>query len=231
MDTMHYGRPLQFGTFITPANDPPEQPVRLAQFAEQVGFDLVTFQDHPYQPRFHDTWTLLTWVAAQTERVHLAHNVLNLPLQRTPVVLARASASLDLLSGGRFDLSVGAGGFVDAITSVGGPQRTLGEHVDALAEAIPIIRSTWDADARERFVAAGEHYRVDGAKRGPAPAHDIPIWIGALKPRMLRLIGRLGDGWLPSLAYLGPGSTPARPPSSTRPRGGPDATPPRSAAC
>lgn len=202
---MHYGRPLQFGTFITPANDPPEQPVRLAQFAEAVGFDLVTFQDHPYQPRFHDTWTLLTWVAAQTERVHLAHNVLNLPLQRTPVVLARAAASLDLLSGGRFELSVGAGGFVDAITAVGGPERTLGGHVDALAEAIPIIRSTWDADARDRFVVDGEHYRVDGAKRGPAPAHDIPIWIGALKPRMLRLIGRLGDGWLPSLAYLGPG--------------------------
>jgi hypothetical protein len=48
----------------------------------------------------------------------------------------------------------------------------------------------------------GEHYRVVGAKRGPEPAHDIPIWLGALKPRMLRLIGRKADGWLPSLQYL-----------------------------
>src|SRR6478752_7844567 len=100
---MHYGRPLQFGTFITPSNDPPETPVRLAQVAEAAGFDLVTFQDHPYQPRFHDTWTLLTWVAASTERIRVAGNVLNVPLQREPAVLARAAASLDLLSDGRFE--------------------------------------------------------------------------------------------------------------------------------
>jgi alkanesulfonate monooxygenase SsuD/methylene tetrahydromethanopterin reductase-like flavin-dependent oxidoreductase (luciferase family)/FAD/FMN-containing dehydrogenase len=202
---MHYGRDLQFGTFITPANDPPHAPVRLAQLAEAAGYDLVTFQDHPYQPRFHDTWTLLTWVAASTERIHIAGNVLNLPLQRQPAVLARASASLDLLSGGRFDLALGAGGFWDAIEAIGGRKLTPGQGVEALAEAIEIIRGTWDVDERSRFAVEGEYYRVDGAKRGPAPAHDIPIWIGALKPRMLRLIGRLGDGWLPSLAYLQPG--------------------------
>jgi hypothetical protein len=49
---------------------------------------------------------------------------------------------------------------------------------------------------------AGEQYRVWGAKRGPQPAHDISIWIGARKPRMLRLIGEKADGWLPSLFYL-----------------------------
>ncbi|WP_308798317.1 LLM class flavin-dependent oxidoreductase [Agromyces silvae] len=199
---MHYGRPLQFGTFITPSNDPPQVPVQLAQVAEAAGFDLVTFQDHPYQPRFHDTWTLLTWVAASTERIRVAGNVLNVPLQREPAVLARAAASLDLLSDGRFELSLGAGGFWDAIEAIGGRRLTPGQAVDALAEAIEIIRGTWDAGNRERFVVDGEYYRVDGAKRGPAPAHDIPIWIGALKPRMLRLIGRVGDGWLPSLAYV-----------------------------
>ena len=68
---MHYGHELQFGTFITPKNDPPQAAVRLAELAEASGYDLVTFQDHPYQPRFHDTSTLLTWVAARTERVHL----------------------------------------------------------------------------------------------------------------------------------------------------------------
>src|SRR6187431_3225142 len=100
-----YGHPLQFGSFITPTNAPPQQAVQLAQLSEQLGFDLVTFQDHPYQPTFHDTWTLMTWVAAKTSSIRVAANVLNLPL-RPPAVLARASASLDLLSDGRFELAL-----------------------------------------------------------------------------------------------------------------------------
>lgn len=201
---MHYGHEPQFGTFITPLNDPPHQAVRLAQLSEASGYDLVTFQDHPYQPRFHDTSTLLAWVAAQTERIHLAANVANLPL-RQPAVLARATASLDLLSGGRFELGLGAGGFWDAIEAMGGRRLTPGQAVEALSEAIDIIRGVWDQGDRARFEVDGAYYHVRGAKRGPAPAHNIPIWIGALKPRMLRLIGRKGDGWLPSLAYLKPG--------------------------
>ncbi|QTX05968.1 LLM class flavin-dependent oxidoreductase [Agromyces archimandritae] len=195
---------LQFGTFITPRNDPPQAPVRLAELAEQAGFDLVTFQDHPYQPAFHDTSTLLTWVAARTERIHVAANVTNLPL-RPPAVLARAAASLDLLSGGRFALGIGAGGFWDPIAAMGGRRLTPGQSVDALAEAIGVIRGVWDVEDRSRFVVDGEHYRIDGAKRGPAPAHNIPIWVGGYKPRMLRLIGRLADGWMPSLGYMQPG--------------------------
>jgi alkanesulfonate monooxygenase SsuD/methylene tetrahydromethanopterin reductase-like flavin-dependent oxidoreductase (luciferase family) len=91
-------------------NAPATRPVELAVLSERVGLDLVTFQDHPYQAAFHDTWTLLTWVAARTERIQLSGNVLNLPL-RPPAVLARAAASLDLLSGGRVGLGLGAGGF------------------------------------------------------------------------------------------------------------------------
>ena len=196
-----YGHDLAFGTFITPQNQRPHDVVALAQLSEQAGLDLVTFQDHPYQPAFLDTWTLLSWVAAQTERVRVAANVLNLPL-RPPAVLARAAASLDLLSGGRFELGLGAGAFWDAIESNGGPRRTPGESVTALDEAIDIIRAIWDPSERRGVYVDGEHYRVRGAKRGPEPAHEIAIWLGALKPRMLRLIGRKADGWLPSLAYL-----------------------------
>src|SRR6201993_2369305 len=105
-----YGHQLRFGSFIAPVNPPASQPVRLAVLSEQLGLDLVTFQDHPYQPSFLDTWTLLSWVAAQTERVALSGNVVTLPL-RQPAVLARAAASLDLLSGGRVSLGIGAGGF------------------------------------------------------------------------------------------------------------------------
>ncbi len=196
-----YGHPLRFGTFITPTAARPEVPVALAQLSERLGYDLVTFQDHPYQPAFLDTWTLLSWVAARTERVHVAANVHNLPL-RPPAVLARSAASLDRLSGGRFELSLGAGGFAEAIAAMGGPELTPGQGIDALAEAIPLIRALWDVDDRTPLRIDGEHYRLNGAKRGPEPAHDIPIHVGAYKPRMLRLVGRLADGWLPSLPYL-----------------------------
>ena len=199
-----YGHPLLFGTFITPTSTTPTVPVELAMLSESLGFDLVTFQDHPYQPGFLDTWTLMAWVAARTSTIQVSANVLNLPL-RPPAVVARAAASLDLLSGGRFDLGLGAGAFWDAIEAMGGRRLTAGQGVDALSEAIDVIRGIWDADERAPLRLAGEYYPVNGAKRGPSAAHDIPIWLGALKPRMLRLIGRKADGWLPSLAYLKPG--------------------------
>jgi alkanesulfonate monooxygenase SsuD/methylene tetrahydromethanopterin reductase-like flavin-dependent oxidoreductase (luciferase family)/hemerythrin-like domain-containing protein len=199
-----YGHELAFGAFLTPSSQRPAEVVDLARLAEQAGLDLVTFQDHPYQPAFLDTWTLMSYVAARTQRVHLAGNVLNLPL-RNPAVLARSVASLDLLSGGRTELGIGAGGFTEAIAAMGGRRLAPGEAVDALAEAIGVIRQIWDVSARGGVRADGTYYQVSGAKRGPAPAHPVSIWVGAYKPRMLRLTGRLADGWLPSLGYIEPG--------------------------
>jgi alkanesulfonate monooxygenase SsuD/methylene tetrahydromethanopterin reductase-like flavin-dependent oxidoreductase (luciferase family) len=196
-----YGHELEFGTFTTPSNEAPEAVVRLAEAAEELGLDLVSYQDHPYQARFLDTWTLLAYVAARTNRVKLAPNVINLPL-RPPAVLARAAASLDLLSGGRLELGLGAGAFWDPIEAMGGPRLTPGESVEALEEAIAVLRVLWDTEARGGARFEGEHYRLRGAARGPAPAHRIGLWIGAYKPRMLALTGRLGDGWLPTVAYL-----------------------------
>src|ERR1700760_4670389 len=115
-----YGHKLAFGTFITPRNDRPDEVVKLAQVTELAGLDLVTFQDHPYQSSYLDTWTLLSWVAARTDRIGVSGNVLNLPLRQPPAVLARAAASLDLLSGGRMSLGIGAGFFWDAVQAVGG---------------------------------------------------------------------------------------------------------------
>lgn len=201
---MDYGHRLEFGAFLTPAAADPEVPVALSQVAEASGLDLVTFQDHPYQPSFLDTWTLMSFVAARTDRIRIAPNVLNIPL-RPPAVVARAAASLDLLSGGRFDLGLGAGGFWDAIEAMGGGRLTPGESVTALEEAIDVIRELWDTSERRGVFTDGTHHRVHGAKRGPRPAHDIPLLIGAYKPRMLALTGRKGDGWLPSLGYMKPG--------------------------
>ncbi|MEU1590422.1 LLM class flavin-dependent oxidoreductase [Micromonospora sp. NPDC005710] len=199
-----YGHDLVFGSFVTPSAGTPDRTVGVAVLAEQVGLDLVTFQDHPYQPAFLDTWTLLSFVAARTSRVQLAANVTNLPL-RPPAVLARSVASLDLLSGGRISLGLGAGAFWDAIEAMGGRRLTPGQGVRALGEAIEIVRQLWDAETRGGVRVDGEFYRVVGAKRGPAPAHSVPIWLGAYKPRMLQLTGRRADGWLPSLGYLQPG--------------------------
>ena len=101
-----YGHDLIIGTFITPQNKSPQDVVALAKLTERAGLDLVTFLDHPYHPGFLDTWTLLSYIAAVTEQVRLSAYVLNLP-SRPPGVLARAAASLDLLSGGRVELGIG----------------------------------------------------------------------------------------------------------------------------
>ena len=200
-----YGHPLQFGTFIAPTNSPAHRPVEMAQHSERLGFDLVTFQDHPYLSHFLDTWTLLCWVAAQTERIGVSGNVLNLPLRQPPAVLARAATSLDLLSRGRMTLGIGAGTYWDSIEAIGGRRLTPRQGVEALGEAIDVIRAIWDADEPSALHVEGEYYEVDGAERGPAPAHKIPIVLGAYKPKMLDLIGRKADGWLPTLPVMEPG--------------------------
>jgi alkanesulfonate monooxygenase SsuD/methylene tetrahydromethanopterin reductase-like flavin-dependent oxidoreductase (luciferase family) len=196
-----YGQQLLFGSFVTPSAQGAQRVLDLAATADRAGLDLVTFQDHPYQPSFLDTWTLLSFAAARTERVRFSGNVLSLPL-RPPAVLARAAASLDILSGGRFELGIGAGAFWDGIAAMGGRRLTPGQGTRALGEAIGIIRDVWDTETRGGVRHNGRYYTVAGAKRGPKPLHDIQIWVGSYKPRMLALTGALADGWLPTMEYL-----------------------------
>ena len=141
-----YGHELKFGTFITPSNQHADRVVAAAVATERSGLDLATFQDHPYNPGMLDAWTLIAFAAARTERIALSGNVLNVPL-RQPAVLARSVASLDLLSKGRIELGLGAGAFWDGIAAMGGDALTPGQAVDALSEAIEIIRGIWDASA------------------------------------------------------------------------------------
>ena len=196
-----YGQDLVFGAFVTPRAETPDAVLALAETAEQVGLDLFTVQDHPYQPAFLDAWTLLSVIAGRTQRVRLLPNVTNLPL-RPPAVLARAAASLDILSAGRVELGLGAGGFWDAIAAMGGPRRSPGEAVAAFSEAIQVIRALWTPGSRVRI--EGTHYRLAGAKPGPFPVHPIGIWVGAYRDRMLTLIGRVAGGWVPSSPYVPP---------------------------
>src|SRR6266852_4388757 len=198
---MDYGRPIQFGYFVLPDSMRPMRPLELAVRAEKLGIELIGIQDHPYQRRFYDTWTLLTAIAMRTERVTVFPDVANLPL-RPPAMLAKAAASLDLLSNGRVELGLGAGGFWDAIKAMGGSVRTPGEAVSALEEAIQVIRLVWSGGRGVRF--DGQFYQLAGLNAGPVPSHSIGVWLGAYKPRMLRLVGRAADGWVPSLGALKP---------------------------
>jgi alkanesulfonate monooxygenase SsuD/methylene tetrahydromethanopterin reductase-like flavin-dependent oxidoreductase (luciferase family) len=195
------GLPVRFGWFLVPEAADPRGLVADVRQAERAGFDLIGIQDHPYQRRYLDTFTLLAALAAATERVGLFPDVASLPL-RHPAMLAKAAASIDLLSGGRFELGLGAGSFWDAIAAMGGPRRSPGEAVEALEEAVGLLRLLWSDQRSVRF--EGRHYRVAGVKPGPAPAHPIGIWVGAYGPRMLALVGRLADGWVPSSSYLPP---------------------------
>jgi alkanesulfonate monooxygenase SsuD/methylene tetrahydromethanopterin reductase-like flavin-dependent oxidoreductase (luciferase family) len=168
----------------------------VAREIEARGLDWIGIQDHPYQRRFVDTWTLLGAVAAVTTRVGFFPDVANLPL-RPPAMMAKAAASLDVLSGGRFELGLGAGSFWDAIAAYGGPRRQPRDALAALEEAISVIHLVWSGERNLRF--SGSHYRLAGAHSGPVPVHPIGIWLGVYGPRALQLAGRLADGWLPSL--------------------------------
>jgi alkanesulfonate monooxygenase SsuD/methylene tetrahydromethanopterin reductase-like flavin-dependent oxidoreductase (luciferase family) len=114
--------------------------------------------------------------------------------------MAKAAATLDVMSGGRFELGLGGGANPDLIDHFGGPRRTPAQTVEAVSEAIDVLRLLWSPQPSVTY--QGRYYRLDDARFGPRPSHEIGIWLGAFKPRMMRLVGRKADGWLPSLGVL-----------------------------
>jgi alkanesulfonate monooxygenase SsuD/methylene tetrahydromethanopterin reductase-like flavin-dependent oxidoreductase (luciferase family) len=200
-----YGKEVEFGTSVAPLADPPDFAKRVSVAADSAGLDLVGIQDHPYQRRFLDTWTLISTLVPVTGRIRFFPDVACLPL-RLPAMLAKAAASLDVLSGGRVEMGLGAGAFWEAIEAMGGPRRSPGEAVRSVEEAIQVMRLVWSEERSVRF--DGEIYTLKGLKPGPHPAHEIGIWVGAGGPRMLDLIGRLADGWVPSMGWATPDRLP-----------------------
>jgi alkanesulfonate monooxygenase SsuD/methylene tetrahydromethanopterin reductase-like flavin-dependent oxidoreductase (luciferase family) len=196
-----YGRNLEFGASVEPLADPPDLVARVAVAADRAGLDLLGIQDHPYQRRFLDTLTLISTLVPATERIRFFPDVACLPL-RPPAMLAKAAASLDVLSGGRMEIGLGAGAFWEAIWAMDGPRRSPGEAVRSVEEAIQVMRLVWSEERSVRF--GGEIYALRGLKPGPHPTHEIGIWVGAGGPRMLDLIGRRADGWVPSMGWATP---------------------------
>ncbi|MBD0328633.1 MAG: LLM class flavin-dependent oxidoreductase [Thermoleophilia bacterium] len=196
-----YGRPLSFGLFPAPNAADLGLVRSLARYADEAGLELIGIQDHPYQRRYVDTWALIADLIARTERVRFFPDVANLPL-RGPAMIAKHAATLDVLSGGRFELGLGSGAFWEGIGAMGGPVRSGREALESLEEAIRICRLFWSGDRSIAF--EGKHYRVKGLHPGPPPAHRIEIWLGVSKPRSLALTGRLADGWVPSSTWAKP---------------------------
>jgi len=164
--------------------------------ADRAGLDLVGIQDHPYQRRFLDTFVLIGDLLARTERIRIFPDVASLPM-RPPAMIAKAAASLDLISGGRFELGLGGGAFWEAVEGMGGTVRHKGEVLPGLEEAIDVVRQALDAGSDRRVVrSAGPFYSLR-YPAGPPPAHRVEIWIGAMSAGALNLIGRKADGWIP----------------------------------
>jgi alkanesulfonate monooxygenase SsuD/methylene tetrahydromethanopterin reductase-like flavin-dependent oxidoreductase (luciferase family) len=195
--------PLEFGYFLLPASADPAATLATARLLDELGYDLIGIQDHPYNPDHLDALSLLAVILGQTERVRVFPTVANLGM-RPPAMLAKASASLDQLSSGRFELGLGAGGFLEPIVAMGGEARSPGENFQALTEAIEIIRAMWSGAPAAQY--SGKFYRLSGVQPGPRPVHDMGIWIGGYGPRLLNLIGRTADGWVcPLMNYVPPG--------------------------
>jgi alkanesulfonate monooxygenase SsuD/methylene tetrahydromethanopterin reductase-like flavin-dependent oxidoreductase (luciferase family) len=189
---------MLFGFSLLPTADLPAH-LEVVAAAEEGGLDLCGVQDHPYAPPLVETFSLIGYLLARTDRLRFFPDVANLPL-RNAAMLAQTCATLDVLSGGRFELGLGAGANWQAIEAMGVPRLTPGQSLQALEEAIQVLRELWTPGSAR---SAGAYHSVSGIQPGPGPAHPIDIWIGSVGPRNLALTGRLADGWAaPIPSYL-----------------------------
>jgi probable F420-dependent oxidoreductase len=171
---------------------------RFAQAAERAGFRGVSFTDHPAPSHKwltaggHDAldpFAALAFVAGVTTDLRLIPHVVVLPY-RNPFLVAKAAATLDALSGGRFVLSVATGYLRSEYRALGVDFERRNELFD---EALEVLRGVWRAD---EFSYAGSAFAASGVTANPKPRH-VPIWIGGNSALSRRRVARLGDGWNP----------------------------------
>jgi probable F420-dependent oxidoreductase len=163
----------------------------ICRAAEDEGFDSLWFSDVAASYAL-DPLAALGFVAAATERIKMGTSVLVVP-GRQPAVLAKALATLDLLSSGRVLPIVGLGTVHPDEQQAFAVKRS--ERGPWFEEAVPLLRRFW---TEEKVVHHGRQFTVDGFGVHPRPGRPLPIWFGGADPRELRRVGRLADGWLAS---------------------------------
>lgn len=190
-----------YGLDVSTSAAPGRDPVAYAQHAESLGFDFVSASDHPSGTRpTYETWTMLTWIAAKTQRIGIATRVLGVPYRNVAMV-AKMAETLDRLTDGRLILGLGGGYSDDEFRAFGIPVPSPRDKIDGLEEAVTVIRGLW---SQQSFAHSGRIHRTDAAELEPKPSRRIPIWLGTFGPRALSLTGRMADGWIPSLGHAPP---------------------------
>jgi alkanesulfonate monooxygenase SsuD/methylene tetrahydromethanopterin reductase-like flavin-dependent oxidoreductase (luciferase family) len=190
--------PIRFGLNLDPGIEPAAQLVDAVRLAERSGFDLIGIQDHPHNPGFLETWTMLTHLAAKSERIAFTPNVANLGL-RPPAMLAKAAATLAHLEGGRVVLGVGAGAVGPGVPSMGMRGRSGKEMRQYAEESVTVLQQ---ALRGTRVQLESEQTTIRGYDPGPVPPVPVPVWMGSVMPKMLEVTGRVADGWLSGISLV-----------------------------
>jgi F420-dependent oxidoreductase-like protein len=174
---------------------------------DDAGVDWISVWDHLYEAPplggtvdHFEALSTLGALAADTKRARLGCLVFCV-LYRNPGLLAKAATTLDHISGGRFELGLGAGWHEPEAEAFGYDFPPVGQRLDQLEEALPLIRSLLTQD---RTTHTGAHFRTVDASCLPAPVQDrLPIWIGGTgEKRTLRIAAQHADGW--NAAYIAP---------------------------
>ena len=176
----------------------PETITRVAVAAEEEGFHSLLVWDHyllPTGPDTLDAWTLLSYVAGTTSSMRLGTVVTPIPF-RPPAQLAKIAATVDVLSGGRLILGVGAGWHQPEFDAFSRWESNR-VRVDQTTEALDLMVRLWGGEPVD---FTGKHYSVLGAQISPAPVQKPhpPMWFGTRGKRMMELAARYGDGWIPT---------------------------------
>lgn len=189
---MDYGHPLVFGAHLTTQD--PNEAIQTARLIDDLGFQYLTFgteADDVHADHHHrslDPWTFATYIAGNTGTLNLRAHV---PDVLNPALIARSAASLDILSGGRTDISLGS-------ESNGSAGELSDDHAalrTKIHEQLTIIKGMWDEGETLPLRFSGDLYTVPKAQRGPAPQHNVGIWIAGTTPEILQAAGELADGW------------------------------------
>ena len=200
---------MRFGLFIPQGwrmdlvgIDPAEQWATMNALAQRADagdtYESIWVYDHfhtvpePTEDATHEAWTLMAAFAATTSRVRLGQ-MCTCMAYRNPAYLAKVAATVDVISGGRVEMGIGAGWYEHEWRAYGYGFPSAGDRIGALDEGVQIMKQAWETGTA---TLDGKYYQVDGARVYPQPLQSprIPLWIaGGGEKKTLRIVARVGD--------------------------------------